>query len=468
MNLLDRLWRIIPVLVMGFLFACEEPNEIGDVLNPGENKIDVLYKELTLPARTVFIDSVRTDNSSRLLVGKFIDPVFGETTATSYARFGITNFPLIIRNKAENNFIIDSAFVQLSTSYFHSDDSLQGHDLRLHTIGDTLFNNVFYLSDFTTPHNNDNIGSINSHVYDSSEDSIRIPLNDSFVVDFLEFIEETADSRILFTESITVDQDTILVPFDTLYNINAAKVNDFFKGIAIEAGANNSALFGFNLDDPLSRIGIYYRYQNQTDTLALEISSPQNNISFYSLETNRSGTPLTIIDKSESLVDSIPSINSELYLQSGTGIHPRFDLQPYKDFLTSIENVVINRADIELSFTDSNSDFKYLEQPQDLRFFFYSGGRNINVTGFLANSITSSLIMTNASYLTLSPDPLRAIFNETENVYSADATIFSQFIESGDINTDEIIVIPSDVSNMSRAIFDANSVKMKIFYTIPK
>ncbi|MGB3465155.1 MAG: hypothetical protein WBA74_07795, partial [Cyclobacteriaceae bacterium] len=52
-------------------FSCEEENELGSNINPTQDKLQVEFKEFTLPARNVIIDSVRTDADPYILTGTY-------------------------------------------------------------------------------------------------------------------------------------------------------------------------------------------------------------------------------------------------------------------------------------------------------------------------------------------------------------------------------------------------------------
>jgi hypothetical protein len=464
MNLLDRLWRIIPVLLIGILVGCEESNEIGDVLTLGENNIEVLYKEISLPAKNVYIDSIRTDNDGRILVGNYNDPDFGHTVATAYSQFGFFNTSFQPRKDSNHEFVIDSAFVDLIVSYYHSNDSLQSNSFEFHTLADTLINNVYFLSSFKTPYNSEIVSSTNSFTNVSLNDTLRVKLTNAFSNQLLEHLDESVVSRYLLDDSDNVT--------DTIYNINPDALKNYFKGLAIVASPSNNSIIGFNLSDNSSNLGIYFKIKGETESQEvsslIEFTTASTYANYYSLEVDRSSTTLNILNKDESLIDPILTDNSILYLQPGSGVHPIINFKPYLDFVETLDNIIINRADISLSVTDTNSSFKYFNKPTDLRFFLYSGGRNINVTGLLNNSIDNTLILNNNTYFGAQLTHFRPVFNETENSYSGDITLFSQFVESGDIKADSLIVIPTDVSSMNRVIFDGNSVKMKIYYTVPK
>lgn len=446
---MDKLCKIVLIIVIGFLFACGNPNDLSSIINPVDNKIDVLYKELILPASNVFIDSVRTDNGSNILIGKYNDPLFGETTAIAYTQLDSRNAVFNGRNNVANDYIIDSAYLQLAINYYHSDDSTQTHAFKIYTLADTLFNNVFYLNSNSTPRNNVVIGQIDDYVYSSLKNQIKINLTNEFVLQLLTILENNRTSV-----------------------INFSIIRNKFKGVAIEPTEGNSGILGINLLSASSKLAIYYKVRNETDqnmvSTKFEFFLGVNSSSYSNVISNRTNTNLNINNTDNQIIKSITTTDANLYLQSLTGIHPIISLQPYKDFLNSIDNLIINRADIEFNITADNSNFKYLQKPLDLRYFFYNGGRNINVTGLITNSIINTLIMTNIAYLSSIANQLRVGMDINKTSYTADVTIFSQFIASGNINVQQLIIIPSDIPSMNRVIFDGSSVKMKIFYTVPK
>ena len=68
------------------LFGCESPSEVGLELNPNENNVGVYEEVFTLPSSVILFDSLNTTNDSRLLVGRFKDPFFGDITANLFLR----------------------------------------------------------------------------------------------------------------------------------------------------------------------------------------------------------------------------------------------------------------------------------------------------------------------------------------------------------------------------------------------
>ena len=78
MNLLDRIKSGLIVLLILIFFACET-DDTGLSVNI-DNITDVSYAEFELKTTNLFVDSLRTDNDSSILVGSYNDVLFGEIT----------------------------------------------------------------------------------------------------------------------------------------------------------------------------------------------------------------------------------------------------------------------------------------------------------------------------------------------------------------------------------------------------
>ena len=70
-----------------FFFSCEDENAILGFKNPVPN-FNVSYVEIPLTSNAQLIDSIITDNKAgaagNMLIGRYMDPVFGTVQAESY------------------------------------------------------------------------------------------------------------------------------------------------------------------------------------------------------------------------------------------------------------------------------------------------------------------------------------------------------------------------------------------------
>jgi len=99
-------YAFFALLLLG---ACSDPATVGIELAPQNNQIGVYYKEITLDAQVVLLDSFNTTNAGILVVGDEEDPYFGKTRSTAYTRLHIeqgSQRPTAVA-------VLDSVFFQL-------------------------------------------------------------------------------------------------------------------------------------------------------------------------------------------------------------------------------------------------------------------------------------------------------------------------------------------------------------------
>jgi hypothetical protein len=83
--------QLASVAVALFFFSCSEETSPLGFKNP-DPKFENRYIEIPVTSSVILLDSVRTSNGdasndlNRLIVGKHIDPIFGEVTASAFAQ----------------------------------------------------------------------------------------------------------------------------------------------------------------------------------------------------------------------------------------------------------------------------------------------------------------------------------------------------------------------------------------------
>lgn len=453
MTLLDRMCR--PLLLAAAIFgllSCEDPSEVGLSLNPDGTPINVLFEEVVLPSTNVFIDSLRTDGSNRFLVGKYNDPVFGNTESSAFTQLALSKFTferkadsLTTDGKQIFDYEIDSVILQLRYNYFHSDNFTQEQSINVRQLNDTLFNNVFYLSKFPP------ISDENSTLYGQGNFTVNPEVDSLLKINLDVFGEKTLE----FLRASSVG------------SISSDSIVNQLKGIALVPGQNNSALLGFDPTHADSKLSVHYKIKQvenvQQDSTILDSLSIQFNfasaVRFNSITTDRSGSTMDIAKTS---FGSFDANDGNVYLQSATGIYPRIDLKPFKDFLDEKGSVLVNRCDIEIPLNPDNIPADHISNVENLRFYFIKEGGNIT------NS-SNSVVLSNVSYLssTSSGTPAIAPINDEETAYETEITIFTQLINSNSIDVDQLLLVPADITSMNQGIFDKSGIKLKIYYTVP-
>jgi hypothetical protein len=139
-----------------FLASCNKPTDIGLDVQPVNDKLNVGIDSTILITKTVREDSLRTDQAgfnATGLIGKYIDPVFGEVTSSLYSKLILLTpktfdtipicdsvvlslvytdnpYPKVIKGKQTLNVFQLTEEIKTETPYFsHSKITFQSKDL---------------------------------------------------------------------------------------------------------------------------------------------------------------------------------------------------------------------------------------------------------------------------------------------------------------------------------------------------
>ncbi|MEQ6121172.1 DUF4270 family protein [Reichenbachiella sp. MALMAid0571] len=448
---MDRICHAVLLFaIVAGLLSCEDPSEVGLSLNSEGTQIDVLYEEISLPSTNVFIDSLRTDADRRLLVGQYNDPVFGNTSSSAFSQLALSSFTfqrkddsLTTDGKQVFDYEIDSVILQLRYNYFHSNNFSQTQSIKVKQINDTLFNGVFYLSKFPA------IVDEDSKLYGEKSFQVDPEVDTLLKINLDVFGEETLK---FFRES-------------SVGSISGDSIINQLRGIALIPESGNSAILGFDPAHADTKLSVYYQIKQienvQQDSTILDSLSVNfnfvNAVRFNAISTDRSSSDLSIADEN---FESFDLDNGKVYLQSATGIYPKIDISPLKQFLADQGNIIINRCDIEIPAFFDIVHNEYISQVDNSRFFFIKDGGNVS------NS-TSRVILSNNGYLSNSSVPASAVPNEDESAYETEITLFTQLINADAIDVEKLLMVPSDITSMNQSVFEKSGIKLKVYYTIP-
>jgi hypothetical protein len=332
--------------------ACSGPNELGMDLLPTGDIISVGSKIDTNISAYIFRDdSVRTDETTRSLIGSILDPDFGQTTINMACQFRLDYHPDFTQNIE-----IDSFFLFL---YYKN------------IYGDTLTSQHLKIYELANPIN------VDSKYY--AEEDLKSYAGNKVLADF-SFVPK----RTLVLDSIYKTYDTlyqyIKIPLD--YSL-ARKImaadsttlsnNDlflqYFKGIYIEtenvaSGGTIVALDMLsNADINGSALVMYFRQTNPADgsidttDVALTVSSFSARVN--NIKHNYAGSSFA------GKIDNEKQEPDKLYLQSTSGLKSKIyipDLDTWKDSV----NVAVNKAELIFTVDSLASNPTKWEPPKQL------------------------------------------------------------------------------------------------------
>lgn len=328
-----------------FASSCKRPeNDLGSELLPNEDGLTALQTDsITIVATTVREDSIRTDELSSVMLGNYIDPILGMTTASfnTQVRLSTTSpeFP--------DAPIIDSVVLSLVyTGNFYG--KLAKQQLFVHELTEDLENDSAYYTNRKHAHSSNNEVKMGWDTYNFRPEDLVIVGTDSVVPQLRIHLDEALGQKLL---SATNDQLS-----------SNANFLEFFKGLNVRPGFEDACIANFDLIDSDSKLSVYYRYDNSgvEDTTYYHFNITSECAYYTQVEHNRAGTALAPIDADIDVDGDVMT-----YVQAGGSVKTLIEFPHISDF-DAIENKSINRAELRIPFEDS-----YRYEPQSNMFLVY-------------------------------------------------------------------------------------------------
>jgi hypothetical protein len=506
-NRLRQLTLLLSVAL--FFFGCEDESSLLGFKNPNP-KFKGQYVDLELSSSVLLLDSIRTSNAyftnefNRLLVGKYTDPEIGVVKSNAAAQFLIGNSDTIAYDAA--GLQLDAVYLHLHLDLYHYGSKatspqqisvyplteiLDRHDKLRHTGNKpVLYNSGELLADTTF--------NVNPGLYDEIREAIASGVNDdndqTNNVDpvILKIKLDDEYGQRLWSELINYSKnhetDTTLL-YDSLFARE-------FPGLAFVSGSeSNDKILGISLGTS-SRIVMRYR--------TAEKDSLERSFYFFPGLSNYSN--LQIAEKSANIASLQPWIDQELdgkrYLQTGTGLMTKVDLSNFYQFASqdSVSNILINSAElviddvvagdyavpsgISMRVLKSNNRLarQSAEQLDDDRHFaLWTGVLSADMfIGTSSGQVVQRPIAENDSTLQALTDGTSGValtYSSSNEKYSGFLSLFFQRLyknRNEEVKYTNFVLYPTDVSNaglsaksLSRAVFNADKVRLRIFYTKP-
>ena len=460
-------------------FSCEDDTIQGYKTNP---KFKVSYKEFVLPSSVMQLDSIRTSNyyfgseRNRLLVGQYSDPVFGDVKASFFGQV----YPVSSIGISTGEY--DSVTLELAYDlYTYGGYSASSQTIGVYRLADNLYeaNKVDYT-------NESSIGLSGAAL--ATKDFIVIAQQ------FDQYIEQRKDTTIILSiklpysygrEIFNVVKDYSTGGPDSALFANKDEFLARFKGLAVVSEVGDK-IIGFNPASQSTRLKLHYHTSKDTIDYMLSFA---NQISFSQINFDRSGSPLsTITDKyTEYLAD-----DPFRYIQSGSGLVTKVDLQPFLDFADANEDILLNGVEIVIE----NVSPSVLAPPSELalrafdpvskRLKKYSSNNLQDTKDLLAyggyyvpdfqSNLTKSTIQferDSAFYVVDDAGGSSVMsYDESEGLYSGFVTSFFQQLKYNDGRTRPRYFVlypafPTGAKSVNRVVFPSGEIRLRIYYTTP-
>ncbi len=483
MNLLAKIWIGLLTITSLFIFSCSDPTEIGLELNPDAISARLVFEEFTLPVENIFIDSLISSNSSRLLIGKKSDDIYGSVSSSAMIRLSSETSSLIplvydIKTTVETNppgvtvdtvswqyHVFDSLVLNLEYSSVNTSDSLYlPQSITVHQLDDELLTGVYYLSKFDTPMLPAEPENIFNFVVDKDS------LNDALV---------KANEEPYYILQRRLSDNLGRQLYDIVRNDKTnEKMRTEFKGIGIVPGDNNTSLIGFN-PNGLSGVTLHYHIMEEDTTGEITVARDSLEVLFnftgagayYNrIKTDRTGS--LIGDNIKGHLEGFETGDGKAYLNSVAGIYPRVSLDPLHEFLSRYnqeEGEYVQVAKAEILINTSKNSGNYNPNVNNTRFIFLKENTNSSSINLGVNDVDTNLLININGTLSTTREELKNVliadYNAESSSYQASLTYFLQnFQNIEDIQLEGITLMPSDLGIPSSSIIDQSDVKLRLYY----
>ncbi len=349
-----------PALLLVFLiilfFSCKDDAAYIGLKKDPRLKAD--YVDIPLHPSVLNFNTILTQNVggetdvagnpfARTLVGKISDPRYGTVSTTTYLNFS----PPVITVTPDATASADSIVMELALDFYQfgsTGNTLQTFEV--HELLDTL-NEVGYYSSSTVPYSSATTGSASVSIDPDFFNSALVALQDT---------DTTNDQTIKLSIKLpnTLANNILQDLVDATAANSSIDFNVFsgkYKGYAL-VPKNCDKIFGINpvMSSPYnrrqSRIVLYYStagVQTHIDLPMYPVVSTvtgvsANVITFTSFSTDRSGSVLSGI---EPYKDFKPT-DGYTYVQGGTSLITKLDLQDFYKYVDTLNNVIINSAEL--------------------------------------------------------------------------------------------------------------------------
>lgn len=302
-------------------FACEDPTNIGEELEPQNQNFGVLFADtFTIRTSTVLIDSVRTSQSPYFLVGNYDDSKLGRVTAQSFLQARLNDAYSLGDNPQ-----LESLQLILDYAYAYGDTN-QVQELQVYRLTDSI---RIYKDD-----------KINAKTYYNFD---RITYDASTPVGMATFQPRPytpGDSLII---RLSDDLGQYLL---SLNGNNADQFQQNFFGLTLAPGpaTSNAVITGFTAATAFESL-LRLNYRNAAGE-ARYYDFPVTRLWFNTIQSDRSNTPVAGL---VNFYDALPSAatSEETYVQGGVGLMTKIEIPTLKALLDSDSgDATVNRVEL--------------------------------------------------------------------------------------------------------------------------
>lgn len=438
---------LIPVF-----FGCDSSDDIGVKYDLGTDAA-VKFQEFTLPATNTYIDSLRTDGETRILVGNYTDPLTGDVSAEGYFQYFYERGPMPRQRDTDDQTFtdtlkLDSLVVILETSAITPNQGNSFQEFSLFELQDSLVSTAIYLASLQqTP--TTLTGTYSGPVNTETDTLYRLKLNDAYAQSFFDNIS-----------SIAGDPDQSIA-------------STVFKSLGLVPGGASGSIASIDLASDTTRLVMYMSPVDPEAKDTTYLTYFRFNGKHYSyLDRDRSASPIASIAEYQNF--DFPS--GETIIDPVAGVTTAVSIAEITDFFDQNRNILINNATLSFEF---KNETERETLTRFINFFRRDDGRIFGPA--TANNPYGNIVMSDNGYLTLQSEPATSGLNENEDRILLTSTLFyqqlyQQFllrdslvyqnpIGGSLVSVDELVCISTADVNLQRSIFKNDGIKLRLYYT---
>ena len=257
----------ILILISFLMFSCKETDVVGLEVQPSSDRIEILSDSFgqndSLSSFTLFtesVDSLRSDETSSLILGTINDPVFGLNSGRFQTQISLSESNIDLGN----NPIVDSVVFSYSYSGYYGDFS-SFHDINVTYCQSKIYKDSIYYSnhwstssDFCESSTIDLLNSFTLSSDTSSNPTLKMILDNSIGQ---QIIDMGNDGLLLDNEifqenfgSFLIGQSSTML--NSIIYLNPSGSNSNFS-IYYHNDSNDSLSLDFLLDGETARINLF-------------------------------------------------------------------------------------------------------------------------------------------------------------------------------------------------------------------
>ncbi len=324
------------MVVAIFSWSCEDPNTLAVTKAFSGNNLQTAYVDtFTVVTSTVQLDSVLTNSSGTVLLGKYLDDRLGSISTSSYIQIGAGfNIP------SGPQFKFDSIALILPYNRYYIGDTTKSVTINIYRVSEPM---IVRLLPFT-PEQKLSVFSNAAGFYNSTTfQHFPTPIA-SATVNFLPH-NDSLNIRLPAAFGANLFR---LAQIDSaqLFSNSNAFAGSYFYGLYLNVDPGSQAcVVGFKSRN--LKIRLYFsQFLGSDAPVSNHVDFRPYNYQFNNITADRTGTPLAGITKYNPVSSFLT--NNATYVQTGTGLVTLIQFPSLKSFFSTETGVILNAAFLQV------------------------------------------------------------------------------------------------------------------------